>query len=143
MPTGEQLLTSSSEAVQGSTTEKTFCSRMRRAMSCVYCAPKSRMTTDWLRMDWVSTDEFLKSHGLCKAPHHRGLQRCCQQRLYRRSIGWSSNQSYISTARFGRSLRIDSSRSIEVSIEAVFPSGNTGGRGDVSSTPSGISAMHT
>ena len=26
------------EAVQGRTTEKTFCSRMRRAMSWVYCA---------------------------------------------------------------------------------------------------------
>jgi hypothetical protein len=26
---------------------------------------------DWLRMDWVSTDEFLKSHGLCKAPRRR------------------------------------------------------------------------
>ena len=70
MPTGAQLLISSSEAVQGSTTEKTFCSRMRRAMSCVYCAPKSRMTMlvdGWLRLDWVSTDEFLKSDGPCKA----------------------------------------------------------------------------
>src|SRR3984885_16315328 len=74
MPAGEQLLTSSSEAVQGSTTEKTFCSRMRRAMSCVYCAPKSRMTMDWLRMDWISTDEFLKSHGLCKALRRRGCR---------------------------------------------------------------------
>ena len=30
--------------VQGSTTENTFCSRIRLAISCVYCAPKSRMT---------------------------------------------------------------------------------------------------
>src|SRR5580700_1584518 len=71
MPTGAQLLTSSSEAVQGSTTEKTFCSRMRRAISCVNCEPKSRMTMDSLRnegltLDWVSTDEFLKSDGACK-----------------------------------------------------------------------------
>src|ERR1700691_369461 len=66
MPAGEQLLTSSSEAVQGSTTEKTFCSRMRRAMSCVYCAPKSRMTMDSLSLDWGSTDEFLKSAVPCK-----------------------------------------------------------------------------
>src|SRR5208283_6227693 len=55
MPTGAQFLISAREAVQGSTTEKTFCSRMRRAMSCEYCAPKSRTT-----MDWVSTDEFLR-----------------------------------------------------------------------------------
>ena len=48
---GRVALTSSSFAVHGSTTEKTFCSRMRRAMSCVYCAPKSRMTMDWLSED--------------------------------------------------------------------------------------------
>src|SRR5437879_10734564 len=74
MPTGAQLLTSSSEAVQGSTTEKTFCSRMRRAMSWVYCAPKSRMTMDSLSLDWGSTDEFLKSSGACKG---RRSHRCC------------------------------------------------------------------
>jgi len=34
--------------VQGSTTEKTFCSRIRRAISCVYCEPKSRMTIVWV-----------------------------------------------------------------------------------------------
>src|ERR1700733_8124238 len=65
MPAGEQLLISSSLAVQGSTTEKTFCSRMRRAMSCVYCAPKSRMTMvssgeAGLCLGWFSTEEFLK-----------------------------------------------------------------------------------
>jgi hypothetical protein len=27
---------------------------MRRAMSCVYCAPKSRMTMHWLRADWFA-----------------------------------------------------------------------------------------
>src|SRR5580658_6506364 len=74
MPTGEQLLTSSSEAVQGSTTEKTFCSRMRRAMSCVYCAPKSRMTMDSLSLDWGSTDEFLKSAAPCKEADYGGLK---------------------------------------------------------------------
>src|SRR5580698_1137133 len=31
-------------AVHGSTTEKTSSSRILRAMSCVYCDPKSRMT---------------------------------------------------------------------------------------------------
>src|SRR5579862_1430310 len=35
------------------TTEKTFCSRMRRAMSCVYWEPKSRMT-----IEEVSTIQF-------------------------------------------------------------------------------------
>ncbi len=44
MPAGEYLRSSSSFAVHGSTTENTFCLRMRRAISCVYCAPKSRMT---------------------------------------------------------------------------------------------------
>src|SRR5580700_5604729 len=96
MPTGPQLLTSSSDAVQGRTTEKTFCSRMRRAMSCVYCAPKSRMTIDSLSLDWGSTDEFLKSAGACKE-------------LDRRDAA-----SYVSTARFGISLRIVSSRSMVV-----------------------------
>src|SRR5260370_42672472 len=71
MPTGAQFFTSFSAAVQGTTTEKTFCSRIRRAMSWVYCAPKSRITMDWfsgdwLRLDWDSTDEFLKSKGWCK-----------------------------------------------------------------------------
>src|SRR5580700_6695899 len=60
-PTGEWLRISSKEAVHGSTTEKTLCSRMRRAMSCEYCAPKSRTT-----MDWVSTDEFRRLMGECK-----------------------------------------------------------------------------
>src|ERR1017187_5499815 len=120
MPTGEQLLTSSSDAVQGSTTEKTFCSRMRRAMSCVYCAPKSRMTMDWLRTDWVSTDEFLKSDGLCKAPGR--LEVACNVAAGLGSDhGEKDAASYVSTARFGRSLRIGSSRSIVVSSRAIFP----------------------
>ena len=34
------------DAVQGRTTEKTLCSRMRRAMSWVYWLPKSRMTIE-------------------------------------------------------------------------------------------------
>jgi hypothetical protein len=42
IPTGEYLRISSIFAVQGRTTEKTFCSRTRRAISCEYCAPKSR-----------------------------------------------------------------------------------------------------
>src|SRR5271168_4954562 len=129
MPTGAQLLISSSEAVQGSTTEKTFCSRMRRAMSCIYCAPKSRMTIDWVRGDWVSddrvildwgsTDEFLKSRGLCKEP--------CR--------GDAASYVDVSTARLGRSLRIGSWRSIEVC------SGRSGGV-PVTVWASGISAMH-
>src|ERR1700674_2911043 len=49
---------SSRLALNGRTTEKIFCSRMRRAISCEYCAPKSRTT-----MDWVSTDECLRLRG--------------------------------------------------------------------------------
>src|SRR5260370_36585457 len=47
MPTGEYLRISSIFELQGRTTENTFCSRTRRAISCEYCAPKSRMTMDW------------------------------------------------------------------------------------------------
>src|ERR1035441_7368714 len=62
MPAGEELLISSSEAVQGRTTEKTFCSRMRRAISCEYCAPKSRTT-----IACVSTIYFARGREQCKA----------------------------------------------------------------------------
>src|SRR5271156_691330 len=115
MPTGEQLLTSSSEAVQGSTTEKTFCSRMRRAMSCVYCAPKSRMTIDSLSLDWGSTNEFLKSAGRCKEPYRRDV--ACNVLPPACGVLPKSVQDladYVSTAGFRTSLRITSSRSIEV-----------------------------
>src|SRR6185437_16015677 len=46
IPSGFCARTCSMGAVQGSTTENTFCSRMRRAISCVYCEPKSRMTIE-------------------------------------------------------------------------------------------------
>src|ERR1700685_2385833 len=39
---------------------------MRRAINCEYCAPKSRTTMAWLSLDWVSTDECLKSASQCK-----------------------------------------------------------------------------
>src|SRR5258707_15612602 len=58
MPMGLYGWISSSEAVHGSTAEKTFCSRMRRAINCVYCAPKSRMTIDWVSTLHV-TPKFL------------------------------------------------------------------------------------
>src|SRR6185437_1866362 len=61
IPAGEYFRISSILAVQGRTTENTFCSRTRRAISCEYCAPKSRTT-----IDWDSTDECLKSAVLCK-----------------------------------------------------------------------------
>src|SRR5215469_11214051 len=44
IPMGLQARISPTGTVQGSTTLNTFCSRMRRAISCVYCEPKSRMT---------------------------------------------------------------------------------------------------
>src|SRR5713226_6686044 len=61
IPTGAYRRISFFLAVHGSTTEKTCCSRMRRAMSCEYCAPKSRKT-----VDWVSTHEFLRLLLDCK-----------------------------------------------------------------------------
>src|SRR5260221_5209115 len=45
MPEGSSLRISSRVVVHGRTEEKTCCSRMRRAMSCVYWPPKSRTTT--------------------------------------------------------------------------------------------------
>src|SRR5579872_2248674 len=62
IPAGEYLRISSILAVQGRTTENTFCSRTRRAINCEYCAPKSRTT-----IDCDSTDECLKSEVPCKA----------------------------------------------------------------------------
>src|SRR6266704_5919010 len=61
IPTGEYFWISSIFELQGRTAEKTFCSRTRRAISWEYCAPKSRTT-----IDWVSTDEFLRSRLCCK-----------------------------------------------------------------------------
>src|SRR5438094_10559617 len=61
IPSGWYFWISSIFELQGRTAEKTFCSRTRRAISCEYCAPKSRTT-----IDWVSTDEFLRSLPLCK-----------------------------------------------------------------------------
>src|SRR5882672_2345043 len=45
MPAGSYLWISSTEVVHGRMALKTFCSRMRRAMSCVYWPPKSSTTT--------------------------------------------------------------------------------------------------
>src|ERR1017187_6802655 len=57
-PSGFSARISAIGAVQGSTTEKTFSSRIRRAISCVYCEPKSRMT-----IVWVSTLQVWQGHG--------------------------------------------------------------------------------
>src|SRR5271170_2008293 len=44
IPTGSCARISSSEAVHGRIAEKTCCSRIRRAINCVYCPPKSSTT---------------------------------------------------------------------------------------------------
>src|SRR5580704_12798463 len=44
MPTGSSARISSIFAVHGRIAENTCCSRMRRAISCVYCPPKSSTT---------------------------------------------------------------------------------------------------
>src|SRR5271163_3144861 len=44
MPDGSKALIFSRLELHGSTAEKTCCSRIRRAMSCVYWPPKSRTT---------------------------------------------------------------------------------------------------
>src|SRR5271163_5078796 len=48
IPTGSSARISSSFAVHGKTAEKTSCSRIRRAINCVYCPPKSRTTIPFL-----------------------------------------------------------------------------------------------
>src|SRR5271155_2436758 len=48
IPTGSCARISAIVAVHGRIAEKTSCSRMRRAMSCVYCPPKSRTTIPFL-----------------------------------------------------------------------------------------------
>src|ERR1700677_3903557 len=69
-------------AVQGRTTEKTFCSRMRRAISCEYWAPKSRTT-----IDWVSTDECLKLGRKCKEGIGCGSYSLIRKRSKRTFVG--------------------------------------------------------
>src|SRR5215472_14038074 len=86
IPTGLQPWISFSDAEHGSTMEKTFCSRMRRAISCVYCAPKSRMTIDsvrgvWLCGDLDSTSEFLKFREGCKERRRANKRRKVQPGL--------------------------------------------------------------
>src|SRR5258708_3765589 len=75
IPTGRYFRISSRVAVQGSTAEKTFNSRIRRAISCVYCEPKSRMT-----IDCSSTNDFARFARVCKgkiAGRPRCLSRVC------------------------------------------------------------------
>src|SRR5256885_6164263 len=44
MPAGSYFRICASGTVQGRMAENTCCSRMRRAINCVYCPPKSRTT---------------------------------------------------------------------------------------------------
>ena len=57
MPRGLRARTSVDGHHSGRAAQKTFCSRMRRAMSWVYCDPKSRMT-----IVWVSTFQCGRGH---------------------------------------------------------------------------------
>src|SRR3954465_7349101 len=52
-PTAPKLRTNSSDTSWGWTSQKTFASRTRRAISCVYCAPKSRINIFWWLFDPV------------------------------------------------------------------------------------------
>src|SRR5882762_4715212 len=92
MPTGEYRRISSTLVLQGRTTEKTFCSRTRRAISWEYCAPKSKTT-----IDWVSTDEFLRSLPLCKeAAKSRGAVHHSKSiRLHRRQTARAAGRSTV------------------------------------------------
>src|SRR5277367_565209 len=90
MPTGSSARISSSFAVHGKTAENTCCSRMRRAISCVYCPPKSSTTIPCRVLTvppacccaavpafaLISSLEFLLSqNNIYKLPgHHNGLR---------------------------------------------------------------------
>src|SRR5258708_19810734 len=52
-PLAPNSRTKASETSQGWTSQYTFASRTRRAMSCVYWAPKSRIRTFWCLLDPV------------------------------------------------------------------------------------------
>src|SRR5690242_14322147 len=69
IPSGFCARTCSMGAVQGSTTENTFCSRMRRAISCVYCEPKSRMTIEEVSIGQGNGERAKGKEGLFS---HRG-----------------------------------------------------------------------
>src|SRR5438874_11532742 len=97
MPFGFRASTSLSGAVQGSTTEKTLNSRMRRAMSWVYCDPKSRMTM--VEVDaasaaiWESTNLFYDVRH--RRPRTLGLGRVFVPRILdaRQHAGAGQNQN--------------------------------------------------
>src|SRR5579863_5306474 len=126
---------------------------MRRAMSCVYCAPKSRMTMDCVTKvslcgDWVSTNEFLKFGRQCKGNRGRAKSSrrdvaCNVSLAMVRNATGRDVASYVSTARFGRSLRIGSSRSIVVCTGDADLGCGAGGTGAGDNNAWGVSAMHT
>src|SRR5438552_14807256 len=109
IPIVECLRNSTTVELQGSTTEKTFCSRMLRAISCEYCAPKSRTT-----IDWVSTDEFLRSLSPCKDQ----------------------------LAGRGKSLKISSPGSTAVNSFDGKPGGRTAGSGEAVPSPPRTAATY-
>src|SRR5271157_4539991 len=112
MPTGSCARISSSFAVHGRTAENTCCSRMRRAISCVYCPPKSRTTIPCRVLTVppacccaavpvlvvISFLEFLLSqNNIYELPgHHNGLRDFLAGNQHRDArIGESAIQSFV------------------------------------------------
>src|ERR1700733_15436076 len=93
---------------------------MRRAISCVYCAPKSRMT-----MEWGCTDECLRFDTECKGKG--GIL-----------------VSYVSGGRSGTSLSIGSPKSIVFWTAEIrqLPGGMGAGEAGAGNTR-GISRIET
>src|SRR6185437_12688257 len=60
MPTGSCARISSIDAVHGRIAENTCCSRIRRAISCVYCPPKSRTTIPCLVLNCPPRDRHAR-----------------------------------------------------------------------------------
>src|ERR1700758_2825354 len=62
--------------LHGNTAEKTCCSRMRRAISCVYCPPKSRTTMPPRSASGIPCAKLLIGDAIVQSlPEHRPRDR--------------------------------------------------------------------
>src|SRR5271170_7706447 len=79
MPTGSCARISSSEAVHGRIAEKTCCSRIRRAINCVYCPPKSSTTIPCRVLT-------MPPRSLCAAAPLSAIWSCCPPSLSQNDV---------------------------------------------------------
>src|SRR5271170_3518885 len=79
MPTGSCARISSSEAVHGRIAEKTCCSRIRRAINCVYWPPKSSTTIPCRVLT-------MPPRSLCAAAPLSAIWSCCPPSLSQNDV---------------------------------------------------------